>query len=101
MAPLLSPAAIKTSLLKLHQDWTLNSHGDQIERTFTFADFYQCMAFANSVAWVAHQNELHPQLLIAYKTCRIRYSTHSVNGLTDLDFECACAIDDLLKKQHG
>jgi 4a-hydroxytetrahydrobiopterin dehydratase len=88
------PEWIKT----LHPDWEMDETHKQINRKFTFKDYYQTMAFANSVAWIAHQNDHHPEMHISYKTCLIEYSTHSVGGLSELDFNCAKAIDDLVEQ---
>lgn len=92
----LSPEIIQTALGGLHSDWSLNTSNDHILRIYTFENYYQTMAFANSVAWIAHQNDHHPDMTIAYKTCRVDYTTHSVKGLTHVDFVCAKAIDDLI-----
>lgn len=88
-------ADIKTRLQTLHADWSLNQSADHIQRCFSFENYYQTMSFANAVAWIAHRNDHHPELLIGYKTCQIDYSTHSVKGLSELDFICAKAIDEL------
>jgi len=97
----LNPEKIKIRLLKLHPDWTLNAENNQIDCRYVFDNYYQTMAFANSVAWIAHHYDHHPQMLISYNSCQIYYSTHSLNGLSDLDFDCAEAINALLDKKHG
>ena len=93
-----SSETIRASLLKLHADWSLNTDSDTIHRIFKFENYYQTMAFANSVAWIAHQHNHHPNMLIAYKTCRVDFSTHSVGGLSELDFNCAQTVDKLISK---
>jgi len=37
----------------------------------------------------------HPELVVGYKTCQVRYDTHSVNGLSINDFVCAAKADAL------
>ena len=96
MTQKLSNAKILTSLQQLHADWSLNEDSDTIRRTFNFDNYYQTMSFSNSVAWIAHRQNHHPDMLIRYKTCRVDFSTHSVNGLSELDFICATAIDKLV-----
>jgi 4a-hydroxytetrahydrobiopterin dehydratase len=54
------------------------------------------MAFVNAVAWIAHQQDHHPDLEVSYKRCLVRYSTHAINGLSENDFICAAKIDALL-----
>ena len=55
------------------------------------------MAFINSLAWIAHQEDHHPDITFGYKKCRVEYSTHAVDGLTENDFICAAKIDALFK----
>ena len=74
--------------------WELD--GDALARTFTFRNYYQTVAFVNAAAWVAHQEDHHPDIAFGYKTCRIRYSTHSVGGLSENDFICAAKINNLV-----
>ena len=35
----------------------------------------------------------HPDLEVGYNKCRVRYTTHSVGGLSENDFICAAHID--------
>lgn len=74
--------------------WT--RQGREIVRTFVFKDYYQTVAFVNAVAWIAHQEDHHPEIAFGYKTCTIRYFTHAVGGLTENDFICAAKINALL-----
>ena len=95
----LNSTEIELGLKDIHPDWQLNTAADHIIRTFHFQDYYQTMAFTNAVAWIAHQQDHHPELLIGYKTCQVDYSTHSANGLSSLDFYCAALIDQLSNKK--
>ena len=79
--------------------WTLR--GGHIERAFAFADFYETMAFANAVAWIANQEDHHPEIEVSYKKCVVRYSTHSAQGLTENDFICAAKIDRLISGRES
>jgi 4a-hydroxytetrahydrobiopterin dehydratase len=51
------------------------------------------------VAWVAHQEDHHPLLEVGYNYCTVRYSTHSVGGLSKNDFICAAKLDALVASQ--
>lgn len=66
-----------------------------LERRFTFADFHHTMAFVNAVAWVAHREDHHPDLHVGWGACTVRFSTHSVKGLSVNDFICAARVDAL------
>ena len=76
--------------------WKICSDGAAIEREFSFRDFHQTMAFVNAVAWIAHREDHHPDLEVGYNRCRIQYSTHAIDGLSENDFICAARIDALL-----
>lgn len=74
--------------------WKLD--GDAIEKSFDFKDFHETMAFVNAVAFIAHREDHHPDLLASYKRCTVRYATHSAGGITLNDCICAARIDALL-----
>jgi 4a-hydroxytetrahydrobiopterin dehydratase len=63
-----------------------------LSRRFRFEDFHRTMAFVNAVAWVAHCQNHHPDLEVGYNRCVVKYSTHSVGGLSENDFICAARI---------
>ena len=67
-----------------------------LERTFRFADFQRTMAFVNAVAWIAQQEDHGPDLFVNWTTCRVRFNTHDVQGLSLNDFICAAKVDALI-----
>lgn len=69
--------------------------GDEIVKTFSFKNYHETMAFVNATAWVSHREDHHPDLDVGYNKCKVRYSTHSVGGLSGKDFECAGKIEAL------
>lgn len=77
-------------------EWDLADNGKEISRTFKFKNFHETMAFVNAVAWIAHQEDHHPDMEIGYSKCHINYSTHTIGGLSANDFICAAKIDVLL-----
>lgn len=93
----LTPTEIVKRLADL-PGWRLSGDGDEvaIEKTYTFADYYETMAFVNALAFVAHAMDHHPDLSVHYARCVVRFSTHSLHGISDLDFECAVRADGLL-----
>ena len=94
VAPLTSAAA--KNLLAQLQDWTLNTAATEIQKTFNFKNFYQTIAFVNAIAWIANQENHHPDMEVGYNRCVVRYSTHAIKGLSENDFICAAKIDQLL-----
>lgn len=81
-------------LLNALPGWALN--GKQLEKTFSFRNHYETMAFVNAIAWVSHRENHHPELVVGYKDCRVRYWTHAIDGLSDNDFICAAKLEKLL-----
>jgi 4a-hydroxytetrahydrobiopterin dehydratase len=67
-----------------------------IEKTYHFDDYHRTIAFVNALAWVAHREDHHPDLQVGYNRCTVRYSTHSVGGISVNDFICAARIDALV-----
>jgi 4a-hydroxytetrahydrobiopterin dehydratase len=79
----------------LHDGWSLSDDGKSIVREFRFPAFSRTIAFVNAVAWIATVEGHHPELLVNYGSCRVRYLTTAIDGLSDNDFICAAKIDRL------
>ena len=77
------------------EGWQLGD-GKSISRAFSFANYYETMAFVNAVAFMAHREDHHPDLAVSYNRCTIVYTTHAVGGLSENDFICAAKVDALL-----
>ncbi len=67
-----------------------------IEKTYTFANYFETIAFVNAVAFVAHAQDHHPDLSVHYNRCVVRLNTHDVGGISQTDIDCATQIDALL-----
>ncbi|MDP2418523.1 MAG: 4a-hydroxytetrahydrobiopterin dehydratase [Hydrogenophaga sp.] len=95
----LSATEIVTQLTQRNGDaaqgWKLID--GSLEKTYTFANFHETMAFVNALAWVAHREDHHPDLALSYGRCNVRFNTHDVGGISVSDFFCAAAVDALLK----
>jgi len=89
----LEPNEISEMIGGLH-GW--QSEGGEIVKTFKFANYYETMAFVNAVAWISHRENHHPDLEVAYDKCVVRYSSHSVGGLSENDFICAAKVEALM-----
>lgn len=88
----MEPIRIAEALRELGDGWQVNSAG-HLERTYTFANFAQAMAFANQVAEIADTEDHHPDLYIAWGKCRVEVWTHQINGLSERDFALAVKAD--------
>ena len=84
-----------TQLLGELKGWTLTDDKTTISKQFEFKNYYKTMAFVNAVAYLAHQENHHPDLQVSYNQCTVNYSTHAINGLSDNDFICANQVDKL------
>ena len=79
------------------EGWKLSGDGADvaIEKTFSFANYFDTMAFVNAVAFIAHAQDHHPDLAVSYGKCTVRFNTHDVQGLSATDFDCATRIEAL------
>jgi 4a-hydroxytetrahydrobiopterin dehydratase len=66
-----------------------------LQREFRFADYPATIAFVNAVAALAEREDHHPDLLVTWGRCTVRWHTHSVGGLSLNDFICAAHVDAL------
>jgi 4a-hydroxytetrahydrobiopterin dehydratase len=94
--PPLTRQAAEAMRAQLHPDWRLADEGKALTRTLAFRDYHEVMAFVNALAWISHREDHHPDLSVHYNKVVVRYSTHSVGGLSDNDFICAAKLDALL-----
>ena len=89
------PAERVAALLKQLSGWEQN--GGEIAKTYAFKNYFETMAFVNAAAWVSHREDHHPDLEVGYNKCKVRYSTHSVGGLSENDFICAAKLEALFQ----
>lgn len=97
VAPL-RPDQTAALMKALHADWKLSANGLEISRRFDFPAYSRSLGFANAVAWIAISEGHHPELVLNYGTCEVRWTTHAINGLSDNDFICAAKVDRLLSE---
>ena len=92
-APALTEAAV-AALLPQVPGWAVID--GKLQSSFTFKNYYETMAFVNAMAWVSHQQDHHPDLMVSYKLCAVSYTTHSAGGdLSENDFICAAKVSAL------
>ncbi len=88
----------QVAMLTQIKGWGLEGGGTDavLHQTFSFADYHRTLAFVNAVAWIAHEQDHHPDMTLSHNRCTVRWSTHSVGGLSINDFICAARVDQLL-----
>ena len=94
----LSATEIVTQLSKLNGEQALGWRliNGAVEKTFSFQNYYETLAFVNALAFVAHTEDHHPDLAVSYAQCTVRFHTHDVDGISARDFYCASRADALL-----
>ena len=91
----LSGAEVKKFLSANLKVWSFD--GTYIFRDFKFSNFVNAFAFMTSVALQAEKADHHPDWSNIYNTVNIKLNTHDANGITQLDFDQAAAIDKLFE----
>jgi len=88
-----TPDEIETHLAAL-KDWRKTQGRDAIEKTFTFTDFSAAFGFMSRAALKAEQMNHHPEWFNVWNKVEVTLATHDADGLTELDFKLAAAMDD-------
>jgi 4a-hydroxytetrahydrobiopterin dehydratase len=91
-----SAPQLLTQLAALPQ-WQLHGDGPTlaIQRVFVFDSYLATMAFANAVAYLSERIDHHPDMLLQYQRCTVRWRTHEPLGITVLDIQAAQQVDAL------
>lgn len=94
----LSATEIVTQLSQLNGEQALGWRliDGSLEKTYSFKNYYETIAFVNAVAFIANAEDHHPDLALSYSKCTVRFNTHDVNGISVSDFFCASKVDALL-----
>jgi 4a-hydroxytetrahydrobiopterin dehydratase len=75
--------------------WALRD--GKVTKTFSFKNYYETLAFVNAIAYIIHAEDHHPELVVSYNRCVVKFDTHSVNGgrggISENDFICAAKVD--------
>jgi 4a-hydroxytetrahydrobiopterin dehydratase len=98
--PRIEPDRARDMLSQL-DGWALNGAATELSHDFKFRNYYETMAFVNAVAFMAHQEDHHPDMEVGWGHCLVRYTTHAIAGLSENDFICAAKIDTLLAPPQG
>jgi 4a-hydroxytetrahydrobiopterin dehydratase len=84
-------------------EWTLQD--GKIVRKFDFKNYHDTLAFVNAIAYVIHAEDHHPELVVTYNKCVVKFDTHSVNGgrggISENDFICAAKIDAIFRQSFA
>ena len=80
-------------------EWELTAHENIpcIERSYVFDDFMGAVDFSNQVAEISEDAHHHPDLIISWGKCKVRWWTFVGKRLHDNDFIMAARTDLLYK----
>lgn len=82
-------------------DWKLQE--GKLVKTFDFANYHETLAFVNAIAWPIHLDDHHPELIVTYNRCVVKFDTHSVNGgsggISENDFILAAKVDAVYRQK--
>ena len=92
MPDLLTKDALAEVLADL-DGWSLVEDGTAIEAEFSFKGFNAAFGFMTRVALAAERQNHHPEWSNVYNSVTIRWTTHSLGGVSDLDLKLASACD--------
>jgi 4a-hydroxytetrahydrobiopterin dehydratase len=91
-AKILTEAEVKERLSQV-QGWTLQD--GKLHRAFECKDFVAAFGNMTRVALVAEAMNHHPEWFNVWNKVVIDLNTHSVGGISDLDFKLAGKIDEI------
>lgn len=75
-------------------EWQLSADGKGLEREFCFSGFNAAFGFMSRVALASERANHHPEWSNIYNRVTIRWTTHSVDGLSDLDIKLIKKCED-------
>jgi 4a-hydroxytetrahydrobiopterin dehydratase len=89
----LSEKQIADELEKL-PGWKMK--GGNLHHTFEFADFNEAFGFMTRAALVAESMGHHPDWTNVWNKVDVNLSTHSIGGISNLDFQLAGKMQKLV-----
>src|SRR5262245_913681 len=96
MAQKLSGAERAKALATL-SGWSELSGRDAIAKSFKFRTFSEAFGFMTRAALAAEKMDHHPEWTNVYNKVDVVLSTHSADGLTELDVKLAQKMDLIAK----
>jgi len=87
---LLQDEELKELVVKI-PGWEINN--EQIQREFKFSNFIEAFSFMTKIALICEKHNHHPNWENVYSKVIIRFSTHDLGGITNLDQTLASEIN--------
>lgn len=90
----LTEEELKQALSEL-EGWQKLDSREAINKSFKFKDFNAAFGFMTRAALYAEKLDHHPEWFNVYNRVDVTLSTHSENGITELDIRFAHFLDGL------
>ncbi len=90
----MNPERIGDNLTEI-PEWTTESQGEAIVRTYHLLDFEEAIRFVNEVASLAVSAGHLPTVNIYENQVKVRLTTPQADGLSEIDFALAKDFDHL------
>ena len=94
--PAMDSDTVKAHLEQVSERWEVVKDGQAIRAEFRFKGYAKTTGFINAVAWIAMNENHHPDIRFGYNTATVLWATHAADGLTENDFICAAKVDALV-----
>ena len=93
--PPLKAQALRDVAKQLGGNWdVVDEH--HLEKSYSFPDFKEALAFTNRVGEIAEAEGHHPDVYLAWGKVTLKIWTHKIDGLTESDFVLAARADKAL-----
>jgi 4a-hydroxytetrahydrobiopterin dehydratase len=89
--------AARVKALQELEGWRNADGRDAICKTYRFKNFRKAFAFMSEVAMIAEKLDHHPEWSNVYGRVDVTLTTHSANGLSELDITLASKMDEAAK----
>jgi len=71
--------------------WSLQS--GSIQKEFRFKSYLSGLEFAYSLGRIAELEDHHPEMIVGWRWVKVRFTTHTIKGLSANDFIMAAKSD--------
>ncbi len=92
----LSPDQAHAALAQLDPAWRLSADGSALLRDFQVKSYAKAVHLANLCAWLADQQDHHPDLSLGYGTLSLSLTSHDLGGLSARDVRWARRLDAIM-----
>jgi 4a-hydroxytetrahydrobiopterin dehydratase len=89
--------AARVKALQELDDWANVDGRDAICKTYRFKNFRQAWSYMTHMALVAEKMDHHPEWTNVYGRVDVTLTTHSANGVSELDIVLARKMDEVAK----